>query len=157
QLGDYLILREIGRGGMGGVYECVQQSLGRHVALKVLPQQAPAGSSRLERFRLEARAAARLHHPQILPGLPLGQCEGVHYYAMQFIQGQGLDVIIDALRRLRNDGGPAIEADKVASGTTDGDRPLTAILSHALVSGRFAAAPSESGPESEPTDAMDAT
>jgi WD40 repeat protein len=142
---------------MGVVYECVQQSLGRHVALKVLPQQAPAGSSRLERFRLEARAAARLHHTNIVPVFAVGECEGVHYYAMQFIQGQGLDVIIDALRRLRNDGGLAIEADKVASGTTDGDRPLTAILSHALVSGRFAAAPSESGPESEPTDAMDST
>ena len=101
QLGDYLILREIGRGGMGVVYESVQQSLGRHVALKVLPHQALAGSSQLERFRLEARAAARLHHTNIVPVFGVGECDGVHYYAMQFIQGQGLDVVIDALRGLR--------------------------------------------------------
>src|SRR6516165_1867255 len=109
QLGDYLILGEIGRGGMGVVYESVQQSLGRHVALKVLPRQSLVGSSQLARFRLEARAAARLHHTNIVPVFGVGECEGVHYYAMQFIEGQALDVVIDALRRLR-DGGPAIGA-----------------------------------------------
>ncbi len=91
---------------MGVVYESVQQSLGRHVALKVLPHQALAGSSQLERFRLEARAAARLHHTNIVPVFGVGECDGVHYYAMQFIQGQGLDVVIDALRVLRSDTGP---------------------------------------------------
>ncbi len=79
-LGDYLILREIGRGGMGVVYEAVQQSLGRHVALKVLPQQSLAGASHLERFQLEARAAARLHHTNIVPVFGVGSQEGVHYW-----------------------------------------------------------------------------
>ena len=87
---------------MGVVYEAVQQSLGRHVALKVLPCTGSAGSSQLERFRLEARAAARLHHTNIVPVFGVGEYDGVHYYAMQFIQGQGLDVIIDELRRLRD-------------------------------------------------------
>src|SRR4051794_4800263 len=101
QLGDYLILREIGRGGMGVVYEAVQQSLGRHVALKVLPASSLAGSSHLERFRLEARSAARLHHTNIVPVFGVGEQDGVHYYAMQFIQGQGLDEVFEELQRLR--------------------------------------------------------
>ena len=101
QLGDYLILREIGRGGMGVVYEAVQQSLGRHVALKVLPAASLAGSSHLERFQLEARSAARLHHTNIVPVFGVGEQDGVHYYAMQFIQGQGLDEVFEELRRLQ--------------------------------------------------------
>src|SRR5262249_27878250 len=86
-LGEYLIVREIGRGGMGVVYEAVQQSLGRHVALKVLPWQGSRGSSQLERFHLEARAAARLPHTNIVPVFRVGEAEGTHHYAMQFIQG----------------------------------------------------------------------
>ena len=86
---------------MGVVYEAVQQSLGRHVALKVLAGGELSGSSHLERFRREARAAARLHHTNIVPVFGVGEQDGVHYYAMQFIQGQGLDAIFDELRRLR--------------------------------------------------------
>src|SRR5262249_13535236 len=85
QLGDYLIVREIGRGGMGVVYEAMQQSLGRHVALKVLPAGDLGGAARLERFRREARAAARLHHTNIVPVFGVGEQAGVHYYAMQYI------------------------------------------------------------------------
>jgi WD40 repeat protein/serine/threonine protein kinase/tetratricopeptide (TPR) repeat protein len=152
QLGDYVILREIGRGGMGVVYESVQQSLGRHVALKVLPRQSLAGSSQLARFRLEARAAARLHHTNIVPVFGVGECDGVHYYAMQFIQGQGLDVVIDALRALRS-GGPALgETGSKSLGTAGrDDHTLTAALTSALLTGQFAA------PEPEATIAPEST
>jgi eukaryotic-like serine/threonine-protein kinase len=138
QLGDYLILREIGRGGMGVVYESVQLSLGRHVALKVLPQQALSGATQAERFRLEARAAAQLHHTNIVPVFGVGERQGLHYYAMQFIQGQGLDVVIDALRGLRSAGEPGATGDTEAPGTAGGEaEPLTALLTPALLTGRF--------------------
>jgi eukaryotic-like serine/threonine-protein kinase len=134
-LGDYLILREIGRGGMGVVYEAVQQSLGRHVALKVLPQQSLAGSSHVDRFQLEARAAARLHHTNIVPVFGVGSQEGVHYYAMQFIQGQGLDEVFDELRRMR--GGQSRDAAPVKSTRSATERSLAFEASRGLLTGRF--------------------
>ena len=104
QIGDYLILREIGRGGMGVVYEAEQVSLRRRVALKVLPGHAAGLRKALERFRREAKAAARLHHTNIVPVFEVGQQDDVAFYAMQFIQGQGLDQVIDELQRLRTPG-----------------------------------------------------
>jgi serine/threonine protein kinase len=101
QIGDFRILREIGRGGMGVVYEAEQVSLGRRVALKVLPLHAIKDAKALERFRREARAAARLHHTNIVPVFEVGQDGDACFYAMQFIQGQGLDQVIDELRHLR--------------------------------------------------------
>jgi serine/threonine protein kinase/WD40 repeat protein len=101
RLGDYRILREVGRGGMGVVYEAEQVSLGRHVALKVLPPQALLNPTYLERFRREAKAAARLHHTNIVPVFGVGEEDGVHFYAMQFIRGEGLDHVLHDLRRLR--------------------------------------------------------
>lgn len=99
QLGDYRLVREIGRGGMGIVYEAVQQSLGRRVALKILPQHALADPRRLDRFRREAQAAARLHHTNIVPVFGLFEAEGWHFYVMQFIDGRGLDVILTDVKR----------------------------------------------------------
>ena len=101
QVGDYRIIREIGRGGMGVVYEAEQVSLGRRVALKVLPWRSGGDRNALVRFRREARASARLHHTNIVPVFEVGQDGEVQYYAMQFIQGQSLDLVIDELRRLR--------------------------------------------------------
>jgi WD40 repeat protein/serine/threonine protein kinase len=103
RLGDYRILREVGRGGMGIVYEAEQQSLGRHVALKVLPGHALLDGRQLGRFEREARAAARLHHSNIVPVYGVGEEGGLHYYVMQFIQGQGLDQVVAELRQLRKE------------------------------------------------------
>jgi serine/threonine protein kinase len=100
-LGDFRIVREVGRGGMGVVHEAEQISLGRRVALKVLPFAATMDPRQLQRFHNEARAAAGLHHTNIVPVYAVGCDRGVHYYAMQFIAGRTLAEFI-AERR----GGP---------------------------------------------------
>ena len=97
-LGDFQILREIARGGMGIVYEAIQLSLGRRVALKVLPFAATFDSRHLQRFKNEAQAAALLHHTHIVPIYAVGCERGVHFYAMQLIDGQSLAVVIEHLR-----------------------------------------------------------
>ncbi len=101
ELGDYRIVREVGRGGMGVVYEAEQISLGRRVALKVLPAHAVGDRMAMERFRREAKAAARMHHTNIVPVFEVGREGEFAFYAMQLIQGQGLDQVIDELKRLR--------------------------------------------------------
>ena len=103
QIGDYRLIREIGRGGMGIVYEAEQQSLRRRVALKVLLSEMAASTRSMERFQREARAAARMHHTNIVPVFEVGQDGSTAFYAMQLIQGQGLDLVIDDLRRLRRE------------------------------------------------------
>jgi eukaryotic-like serine/threonine-protein kinase len=101
RVGEFRILRRVGRGGMGMVYEAVQESLGRRVALKLLPAEAVADPKRRERFRREASAAARLHHTNIVPVFGVGEAEGRHFYAMQFISGHPLDTVIDEVKRLK--------------------------------------------------------
>lgn len=98
-LGDFQILREVGRGGMGIVYEATQLSLGRRVALKVLPFAATFDAKHLQRFRQEAQAAAQLHHTNIVPVYAVGCERGIHFYAMQLIEGQSLDVLVRQLRQ----------------------------------------------------------
>jgi tetratricopeptide (TPR) repeat protein len=95
-LGDFRIVREIGKGGMGVVYEAEQISLGRRVALKVLPFAATMDQRHLQRFHNEARAAACLHHTNIVPVHFVGCERSVHFYAMQFIEGQSLAELIAA-------------------------------------------------------------
>jgi eukaryotic-like serine/threonine-protein kinase len=98
-LGDFRIIREAGRGGMGVVYEAEQVSLCRRVALKVLPFAATLDPRQLARFRVEAQAAAQLHHTNIVPVFSVGVERGVHYYAMQFIEGQSLAEVIHERRQ----------------------------------------------------------
>ncbi|HEY7156911.1 MAG TPA: protein kinase [Gemmataceae bacterium] len=112
-LGDFRLLREVGRGGMGLVYEAEQVSLRRRVALKVLPFAATMDARHLQRFHNEAQAAACLHHTNIVPVFSVGCERGIHFYAMQFIDGQPLSEIIRQLRGPMNkDTAMAEEVDK---------------------------------------------
>jgi serine/threonine protein kinase/WD40 repeat protein/Flp pilus assembly protein TadD len=125
RLGDYRILREIGRGGMGVVYEAEQESLRRHVALKVMGQQRNMDPVQLLRFQREARAAALLHHTNIVPVFGVGVHEGVHYYAMQYIHGRGLDAVLRQVIRLRGEGvavqpSPRGDCDNISARLADG-------------------------------------
>jgi serine/threonine protein kinase len=98
-LGDFRIVREIGRGGMGIVYEAEQMSLGRRVALKVLPFAATMDPRHLQRFKNEAQAAAGLHHCNIVPVHYVGCEGGVHFFAMQLIEGPTLAAVLQQLRQ----------------------------------------------------------
>jgi serine/threonine protein kinase len=98
-LGEYRLVREIGRGGMGIVYEAEQISLGRRVALKVLSGTAALDPLKLQRFRVETQAVAQLHHPHIVPIFAVGGERGTHYFAMQYIDGTTLAEVIHLQRR----------------------------------------------------------
>jgi WD40 repeat protein/serine/threonine protein kinase len=126
RLGDFQILREIGRGGMGVVYEAEQVSLGRRVALKVLSRQLRGDPRTRQRFEREARSAARLHHTNIVPVFGVGEHEGQPYYVMQFIQGSGLDEVLEELKRLRaagKEGGAASRPSSRPAERQDGTAP----------------------------------
>src|SRR5919204_706509 len=99
-LGDYRLRREVGRGGMGIVYEAEQISLARRVARNVLPFAAALDPKQLQRFKNEAQAAANLQHTNIVPVHYVGCERGVHFYAMQYIEGQTLAAVIHDLRQL---------------------------------------------------------
>jgi serine/threonine protein kinase/WD40 repeat protein len=129
RLGDYRILRVLGQGGMGVVYEAVRESLRSRVALKVMHARFRAQPAYLRRFHIEARSAARLHHTNIVPVFDYGEQGGVCYYAMQYIAGHGLDVILDDVRRLRGSEPPP-------HATTMDHSPHQG-LALSLVSGRF--------------------
>ncbi|MEO1530022.1 MAG: serine/threonine-protein kinase, partial [Planctomycetota bacterium] len=97
QLGDYRLERKVGRGGMGIVYEAVHTSLQRRVAVKILRLPSLHSEKDVHRFHQEAQAAAKLHHSNIVPVFDFGEAKGFHYIAMQLIQGEGLDSLIDRL------------------------------------------------------------
>ncbi|MHC4698072.1 MAG: protein kinase domain-containing protein [Planctomycetota bacterium] len=135
RLGDFEIGREIGRGGMGIVYEARQVSLNRKVALKVLAGSLGLTSKAVVRFRREAEAAAKLHHTNIVPIYATGEHEGTHYYAMELVEGPSLNVVVRQMRILqrgesraepvptksgaRADARPPVEAQESVGGETE--------------------------------------
>ena len=104
RIGDFRILRQLGRGGMGIVYEAEQISMNRRVALKVLPLAGLVDETKIRRFQNEVRAVAALDHPNIVSVYTVGEERGVHYYAMQLIRGRGLSEVISSLRHVRDEG-----------------------------------------------------
>jgi serine/threonine protein kinase/Flp pilus assembly protein TadD len=110
RLGDFDLLREIGRGGMGVVYEARQVSLKRRVALKVLPPALGMSGQAKQRFEREAQAAAKLHHTNIVPVYAIGEAEGHHFYAMELIEGQSLEQV---LQQLADEGANPLLAETV--------------------------------------------
>jgi WD40 repeat protein/serine/threonine protein kinase len=135
-LGDFRILQEIGRGGMGIVYEAEQVSLGRRVALKVLPQHLLADSIHQTRFQREARSAAKLHHTNIVPVFGVGEESGTSYYVMQLIRGVGLDELINELRRIKQN---VSSNERPANGVEkSADRLAKSELAQTLLHGELA-------------------
>ncbi len=121
RLGDYQILRVIGEGGMGIVYEAEHESLKNRVALKVMHPRFRTDPTYLRRFHTEARSAARLHHTNIVPVFDYGEHDGICYYAMPLIAGVGLHQVLDDVRRLRATDDPTNAPE--ASG--QGEQPAT--------------------------------
>src|SRR5438270_201501 len=125
RLGDFEIVRELGHGGMGVVYEARQVSLNRKVALKVLARGLGLTPKAVQRFRREAEAAARLHHTNIVPVYATGEQDDTHFYAMELINGPSLDHVLRQLRQGRGDGesaGPD-KPDSMSAGRPEGTDP----------------------------------
>ena len=138
--GDFRVLREAGRGGMGVVYEAEQESLGRRVALKVLAAHAIPDPAQVRRFEREARAAAQLHHTNIVPVFGVGEQDGLHYYAMQFIRGLGLDTVIEEVKRLRSanpTSAPAVTSQPESWENPEGIALTAARIARSLVTEHF--------------------
>jgi eukaryotic-like serine/threonine-protein kinase len=142
RLGDFRIVRMIGRGGMGIVFEAEQVSLRRRVALKVLPFAAALDPHQLRRFQIEAQAAAQLHHTNIVPIFSVGCERGVHYYAMQFIEGQTVAALIHDLRQLSG----------LGEAPADGPPAAGVSLAEEIVSGRLAPEPPHTFAPNSPGD-----
>jgi serine/threonine protein kinase len=134
RIAGYRVVRELGRGGMGTVYEAVHVGLDRPVALKVLGTHAAPDSSARRRFLNEARTAAGLHHTHIVPVFDVGQVGGLCYYAMQRIEGSGLDRVIRRRRRRRGaDGsGRAVDSADASAGWRDASSGSSASASSRL-------------------------
>lgn len=122
ELGDFKIVKEIGRGGMGVVYQAFQETLDRHVALKVLPQASLLDADFLKRFRQEARMAARLHHSNIVSLYGMGEHQGYHFLVMELVDGESLDAVIRWLKgnsSSASDSGVDPETGKLSNTATE--------------------------------------
>jgi serine/threonine protein kinase len=123
RLGDFELIREIGRGGMGVVYESRQTSLNRRVALKILPPGLGLTDVAVRRFEREAQAAAKLHHTNIVPVHAIGQESGCHFYAMELVDGQSLSEILAGMEAGRS--GEPSESTATTSATLSGSSSST--------------------------------
>jgi serine/threonine protein kinase/tetratricopeptide (TPR) repeat protein len=154
RLGEYRIVREIGRGGMGVVYEAFQESLGRRVALKVLPPGALGDARQVQRFQREARAAARLHHSNIVPVFAVGEQQGTHFYVMQYIEGRPLNDVLAELRRLRDQAdrppSPAAVDPPAAEAPPSAGDPCSVRVARALLQGLAPPASQADGRAADP-------
>lgn len=137
-IGDFHLIREIGRGGMGIVYEAWQATLKRRVALKVLPFTSTHDAKHTARFKNEAQAAAQVQHPNIVPVFAVGEHRGVHYYAMQLVSGRSLNKLLDELRGEQHRSASTVRGDRTrtARGVTafnatslSGNSPVRASVS----------------------------
>ncbi len=143
RLGDYVLIRRIGGGGMGVVYEAEHESLKNRVALKVVHPRFRADAKYLRRFHAEARLAAGLHHTNIVSVFDYGEQHGVCYYAMQFIEGQPLDRVLSDIRRLRDDdteSGSLAGLDAIVTMPAGAALQSLSAAASGLLTGRFAAA-----------------
>ncbi len=159
RLGDYQILRVIGSGGMGVVYEAEHESLKNRVALKVMHPRFRTDSTYLRRFHTEARSAARLHHTNIVPVFDYGEHDGICYYAMPLIAGVGLDQVLEDVRRFRATDDPKDAPEANGQAEQPAAEPVAEIhraVTHGLLTGRFSTGPATpSGTEPPPTLAVD--
>ncbi len=94
-VGGYEIVAPVGRGGMGAVFKAIQVSMGRVVALKILPRKLARNEAYVQRFLREARSAARLSHPNIVQAIDAGHADGYYYFAMEFVDGRSLRDVIE--------------------------------------------------------------
>jgi serine/threonine protein kinase/formylglycine-generating enzyme required for sulfatase activity/tetratricopeptide (TPR) repeat protein len=153
QIGDFRIVREVGKGGMGVVYEAEQVSLARRVALKLLPKKMLLDGKAKQRFEREAKAAAKLHHTNIVPVFGVGEHDELPYFVMQFIQGLGLDDVLDELKRMQGNDGAAASAAlpdrRIGAARPEG---TAADVARSLLSGKFHSADAtvDSSPQPSP-------
>ena len=150
-LGDYRVIREIGRGGMGVVYEAEQLSLGRRVALKVLSRRSHPPLARASASIARPAQPPKLHHTNIVPVFGVGREGDVCYYVMQYIPGQPLDEVFHEVRRLHHRLAHAPGVENGESAFPPRNPSVTAGLAQSLYTGKFAPAPIASGAPAGPS------